>query len=59
LRCLYAGSQVDDMLAAGPMRVEYYFDKPDVRLLKALAKRRIPGRVFIAKGTTRLELGPS
>ena len=29
------------------------------RLLKELAKRRIPGRVFIAKGTTRLELGPS
>jgi oxaloacetate decarboxylase alpha subunit len=59
LRCLYAGSQVDDMLAAGPMRIEYYFDKPVVRLLKELAKRRNPGRIFIAKGSTRLELGPS
>jgi oxaloacetate decarboxylase alpha subunit len=59
LRCLYAGSQVDDMLAAGPTRIEYYFDKPVVRLLKELAKRRNPGRIFIAKGSTRLELGPS
>jgi hypothetical protein len=41
------------------MRIEYYFDKPVVRLLKELAKRRNPGRIFIAKGATRLELGPS
>lgn len=59
LRYLYAGSQVDDMQAAGPMRTEYHFDKPLVRLLKELALRRIPGRVFISKGDFRLELGPS
>jgi oxaloacetate decarboxylase alpha subunit len=59
LRCLFAGSQVDDMLAAGPMRVEYYFEKPVVRLLRELAQRRNPARIFIAKGETRLELGPS
>ena len=59
LRCLYAGSQVDDMLAGGPMRIDYYFDKPVVRLLRELAKRRTSGRVFISKGATRLELGPA
>lgn len=59
LRHLYAGSQVDDMLAAGPMQTEYHCDKPVVRLLRELARRRSPGRVLIAKGTTRLELGPS
>ncbi len=59
LRHLYAGSQVDDMLAAGPMRTEYHFDKPVVRLLRELAKRRSPARIFISKGDFRLELGPS
>jgi len=57
LRHLYAGSQVDDMRAAGPMQTEYHFDKPIVRLLKELAKRRTPGRIAISKGATRLELG--
>jgi hypothetical protein len=59
LRHLYAGSQVDDMLAAGTMRTEYFFDKPLVRLLKELAKRRTPGRISISKGDMRLELGPA
>ena len=57
LRHLYAGSQVDDMHAAGPMQTEYHFDQPIVRLLKELAKRRNPGRIAISKGATRLELG--
>jgi oxaloacetate decarboxylase alpha subunit len=56
LRHLYAGSQVDDMLAAGPMRTTYYFDKPVVRLLKELAKRPRAGRVYVEKGDMRLEL---
>ncbi len=59
LRHLYAGSQVDDMLAAGAMRTQYFFDKPLVRLLQELAKRRIAGRVAISKGDLRLELGPA
>jgi oxaloacetate decarboxylase alpha subunit len=58
LRHLYAGSQVDDMLSAGPMRTEYHFDKPLVRLLRDLARRRNLGRVHISKGALRLELGP-
>jgi oxaloacetate decarboxylase alpha subunit len=58
LRHLYAGSQVDDMLAAGATRTQYYFDKPLVRLLKELANRRNLGRICISKGAMRLELGP-
>ena len=54
LRHLYAGSQVDDMLAAGPMQTDYYFDKPVVRLLKELAKRPRAGRVHVAKGDLHL-----
>lgn len=57
LRHMYAGSQVDDMLAAGPTRTEYRFDQPVVRLLKELAKRPKLGRVWIQKGDTQLRLG--
>jgi hypothetical protein len=49
LRDAYAGLQVDDMLAAGPMQTEYHFDMPAVRLLKELAKRPKMARVFIQK----------
>ena len=59
LRYSYAGSQVDEMLAAGPLQAEYHFEKPLIRLLKELAKRHRPGRIFIAKGSTRFELGPT
>ena len=57
LRYSYAGSQVDEMLAAGPTRTEYFFEKPIVRLLNELTKRRNPARIYIEKGSTRLELG--
>ena len=57
LRHLYAGSQVDDMLAAGPMQTDYYFDKPVVRLLKELARRPRAGRVYVEKGGLRLTVG--
>ena len=59
LRYSYAGSQVDDMLAAGPMRTVYHFDKPIVRLLKELAKRPRAGRIHIEKGDFKLELNAS
>lgn len=59
LRHLYAGSQVDDMRAAGPIETEYCFDKPILRLLKELAKRRNLGRISISKGKMRLELVPA
>lgn len=57
LRHLYAGSQMDDMRAAGPIETEYCYEKPILRLLKELAKRRNPGRISISKGEMRLELG--
>ena len=57
LRHLYAGSQVDDMQAAGPMQTDYYFDRPLVRLLRELAKRPRAGRVHVEKGDFRLTVG--
>jgi oxaloacetate decarboxylase (Na+ extruding) subunit alpha len=41
LRSMYAGRQVDDMLASGPMQTQYVFEKPLVRLMRELAARRI------------------
>lgn len=59
LRHLYAGTHVDDMKAGGSMRTEYHFEKPVVTLIQELAKRRCAGRIYIEKGSTRLELAPS
>ncbi len=56
LRHLYAGSQVDDMLAAGPMRTGFSYDKPLVRLLSELAKRPRLARVYVKKGDFQLEI---
>ena len=56
LRYCYKGSQVDEMLAGGPMKTVYTFDQPVVQLIRELAKRRLPGRVFIEKGAMRLDL---
>jgi oxaloacetate decarboxylase alpha subunit len=56
LRHLYAGSQVDDMLAAGAMQTEYSFAKPLVRLLRELAARPRVGRVYVEKGGLQLEI---
>ena len=41
LRFMFAGGQVDDMLAAGPMATEYVFEKPLVRLVRELSERRL------------------
>ena len=41
LRFMFAGTQVDQMLAAGPMQTAYTFEKPLVRLVRELAERRI------------------
>jgi oxaloacetate decarboxylase (Na+ extruding) subunit alpha len=40
LRFMFAGGQVDDMLAAGAMVTEYAFEKPIVRLVRELSERR-------------------
>jgi oxaloacetate decarboxylase (Na+ extruding) subunit alpha len=41
LRSCFAGTQVDDMLAAGPMATDYVFEKPLVRLVRELSARRL------------------
>lgn len=47
LRFMYAGSQVDEMLAAGAMKTEYVLETPLVRLVRELSKRRL-SRVHIS-----------
>lgn len=49
LRHSYAGTQVDDMFAKGPLKTEYRFDLPAVSLFKELMKRPTLARVFIQK----------
>ena len=38
---MFAGQQVDDMLAAGAMKTEYLFEAPLVRLVQELASRKV------------------
>jgi oxaloacetate decarboxylase alpha subunit len=47
LRSMFAGNQVDGMLAAGPLQTHYSFEKPLVRLIRELAARKIK-RVHIS-----------
>jgi len=46
LRFMYAGTQVDDMLAAGPMNLDYQFEAPLTRLVRGLADRKF-SRIFV------------
>jgi oxaloacetate decarboxylase alpha subunit len=41
LRFMFAGGQVDEMLAAGPMPTEYAFEKPLVQLVRELSRRQL------------------
>jgi len=50
LRIMFAGTQVDEMLAAGPMRTDYVFEKPLVRLVRELASRKMARVHFSAAG---------
>ena len=56
LRYMFAGNQVDAMLAAGPTQTKYSFDTPLVDLLKALMKTRKAGRIYVSKGALQIEL---
>ena len=56
LRQAYAGTQVDDMFAAGPIKTEYEFETPVVRLLKEITSRPKLNRVYIENKDLRLEL---
>jgi len=59
LRHAYAGTQVDDMFAAGPIKTEYSFEQPLVRLLEEILKRPKRARVYIENKEFRLELKTS
>src|SRR3972149_10944672 len=52
LRYSYAGTQVDEMFAAGPIKTEYQFDKPLVRLLDEITRRPKRARVYLRVADT-------
>ncbi|MEP7208491.1 MAG: pyruvate carboxylase subunit B [Casimicrobiaceae bacterium] len=56
LRYMLAGTQVDEMLAAGPMDTSYSAQSPIVELVQRLVQRRKPGRVYIRKGDFELSV---
>jgi oxaloacetate decarboxylase alpha subunit len=50
LRFMFAGRQVDEMLAAGAMKTDYVFEAPLVTLVRELATRRVSRVHFTAAG---------
>ena len=56
LRYMFAGSQVDDMLAAGAMQTTYSFDHPITSLIKEFSKRPKIGRIYISKPGLKLDI---
>ncbi len=46
LRFMYAGTQVDDMLAAGLMNMDYHFEAPLTRLVRGLSERKF-SRIYL------------
>jgi len=55
LRYMYPGSQVDDMIGAGPMCTDYQFEKPIIQLLRELSARPAVARVHIQTAGLRLD----
>jgi oxaloacetate decarboxylase (Na+ extruding) subunit alpha len=56
LRYMYAGSQVDDMLATGPTHTEYLLEKPLLRLVRELAQRRRYRHIHIEGAGLRIDI---
>ena len=52
LRYMFAGRQVDDMLAGGKMKTEYVFEAPLVRLVRALAADKKVTRIYFSRSST-------
>lgn len=50
LRYMFAGNQMDEMLAAGPMKTEYVFEKPLATLVRELSQRKITKVSFVQRG---------
>lgn len=55
LRFMFAGNQVDDMFAAGPMAMEYCFKNKAQRLLEAALTAGKPRYVSVADSEVKLE----
>jgi oxaloacetate decarboxylase alpha subunit len=56
LRHAYAGTQVDDMFAAGPIVTDYSYDVPVVRMIESLLKQPKRARVYVENKSFRMEL---
>ena len=56
LRYMFAGSQVDDMLAAGAMQTTYSYDHPVTDLIKQFSNRPKLGRIYISQPGLKLEI---
>lgn len=56
LRFCFAGTQVDDMLAAGPIRTAYSFQRPLERLLRELTQRRRWTHISLEKADLKLTI---
>ena len=56
LRFMYAGSQVDDMLAGGPTRTEYPIENPLVRLVRELAARTRERNLALELGDVKIQI---
>jgi len=50
---------VDDMLAAGPTRTAYTFEKPMVRLVRELTRRRKYRHIYIERRDIRIDINPN
>ena len=59
LRYMYAGGQVDAMLATGPTVTAYRLESPIVRLLRELGGRSASRHVRIERPGLRIEVGPA
>lgn len=59
LRYMFAGSQVDDMLAAGAMKTEYVFEHSVVSLVKELSQRPKTSRIHVSKPGLNIEIAGS
>ena len=57
LRHALPPSHVDEMYAAGPLQLDYSYDKPVIRLLKELAARPRQGRVHISGKDFVVDIG--
>ena len=55
LRFMFAGNQVDEMHAAGPLQTEYVFRNKAQKLLEAALKSKKSRYVSVANGEVKLE----